>query len=74
MNDGPTRDLVERLDEVAEAIAELAIDAIRDAIRAGQGGRPPNERTLTQARRAVAKAAHLLRSLDGGVGQDDDGA
>ena len=54
-------DLAERLDAIAEEIADLAIDELQAAVRAGASRRPPGERRLTQARRAVEKAAHLLR-------------
>jgi hypothetical protein len=64
-------DLAGRLDEVGEEIADLAIDAIKAALRSGSEGRPVAERTLTQARRAVEKAAHLLRSLDEPPAADD---
>jgi len=37
---------------------------LREAIADGRTTRPESDKTLTQARRAVEKAAHLLRSLD----------
>ena len=61
--------LAERLDAIAEEIAESAIVELTDAVRRGDQKRPAAERTLTQARRAVEKAAHLLRSVDS---PDDD--
>jgi hypothetical protein len=57
-------DVADRLSSLAEEIADLAIDSIRQALRSGVSGRPAAERTLTQARRAVEKAAHLLRGID----------
>jgi len=53
--------LAEQLDAIAEEIAEAAIEELKGAVRRGEK-RSSAERTLTQARRAVAKAAHLLRS------------
>jgi len=53
-------DIRGRLDGIAEEIAELAIDVLRQAIDDGAAKRPPEERQLTQARRAVEKAARLL--------------
>jgi hypothetical protein len=46
---------------------------LRDALERGDVDRPVEERRLTQARRSVEKAAHLLRGLDGAdrVGTDD---
>jgi hypothetical protein len=55
--------LASRLDDIAEELADLAIDALRDAMRAGETARPLDERRLTQARRAVEKAAHLVRGV-----------
>ena len=56
--------LAEQLDAISEQIAETALDELKAALRRGEQKRPARERTLTQARRAVEKAAHLLRSVD----------
>jgi len=56
--------LAEQLDTISEQIAENALDELKAALRRGEQKRPARERTLTQARRAVEKAAHLLRGLD----------
>ena len=53
-------DLRVRLESISEELAELAIDVLRQAIDEGAGARPPLEKSLTQARRAVEKAARLL--------------
>jgi predicted transcriptional regulator len=58
-------DLADRLEQIAEELAERAIDVLREAISDRQTGRPAEERTLTQARRAVEKAAGLLRGSRG---------
>jgi stalled ribosome rescue protein Dom34 len=71
---GDRRDgLAERLDVIAEELSDLAMEALRDALERGDVDRPVEERRLTQARRSVEKAAHLLRGLDGAdrVGTDD---
>jgi hypothetical protein len=54
-------DIRGRLESIAEELADLAIDALREAIEAGDQGRPAKERRLTQARRSVERAASLLR-------------
>lgn len=54
-------DIADRLSALSEEIADLAIDELRGALRSG-GKRPESEKRLTQARRAVEKAVHLLRS------------
>jgi hypothetical protein len=53
-----------RLEAIAEELADLAMEALREAIEAGDRGRPAGERRLTQARRSVERAASLLRSQD----------
>ena len=53
-------DLRVRLESMSEELADLAIDVLRQAIDEGAGARPPLEKPLTQARRAVEKAARLL--------------
>lgn len=58
-------DLADRLEQIAEELAERAIDVLRKAISDHQTGRPAEEHTLTQARRAVEKAAGLLRGSRG---------
>jgi len=65
-------ELADRLEAIAEEIADLAIDEIRGAIRAGNTSRPVTEKRLTQARRAVEKAIHLLRTAERS-GDDLDG-
>lgn len=72
---GTHDDLADRLDAIAEELAERALDALREAVERGDERRPDDERRLTQARRAVEKAAHLVRSLDHphGPPADDDG-
>ena len=57
-------ELADRLDAIADEIADLAIDTLRGALRSGASGRPASEKQLTQARRAVEKAAHVLRGID----------
>jgi len=54
-------DLRERLEGIAEELADLAIDRLRAAVE-GNGGAAAEERRLTRARRAVEKAAGLLRA------------
>ncbi len=67
--------LATRLDEIAEEIAERALTELKAAIRRGQQKRPATERSLSQARRSIEKAAHLLRHLDAAAAdetQSDD--
>lgn len=67
-------DLADRLSAIAEEIGDLALDALREAATSAgaDDGRDAallaEEKRLTRARRAVEKAAHILRGRAG-----DDG-
>lgn len=56
--------IAERLETIVADLDELAFDRLREAMADGATARPDSDRTITQARRAVEKAIHLLRSLD----------
>jgi hypothetical protein len=53
-----------RLEVIAEELADLAIQRLRESIDAGGGELPVDERRLTRARRAVEKAIGILREPD----------
>ena len=57
-------DLAERLEAIGAELDELSFDLLQQAVADGATQRPAADRTLTQARRAVEKAAHLFRQLD----------
>lgn len=67
MTSGPYDDLADRLQSVVEDLDQIAFDQLREAA-AERTGRPVDDKRLTQARRAVEKAVHLLR---GGSGVDE---
>ncbi|MEQ1872390.1 MAG: hypothetical protein ABL953_01580 [Ilumatobacteraceae bacterium] len=52
--------LADRLDAIAEELDELMFDQLREAA-SEKRGRPDDDKRLTQARRAIEKAARLLR-------------
>ena len=54
----------ERLQAIAEELADLAIQRLRESIDAGGTELPVDERRLTRARRAVEKAISILREPD----------
>jgi hypothetical protein len=56
-------DLAERLEAIGAELDELSFDLLQQAVADGATERPAADRTLTQARRAVEKAAGLLRQL-----------
>jgi hypothetical protein len=56
--------LADRLDELVADLDELAFDRLREAAGTGATERPASDRELVKARRAVEKAARILRQLD----------
>ena len=69
-------DIADRLDAIADELADTALTELSSAIRRGDQKRPAAERSLTQARRAIEKATHLLRGIDtvdtGGPSENSD--
>jgi len=61
---GEFDDIRERLEAIAEELADLAIIRLRESIDAGGSELPVDERRLTRARRAVEKAIAILREPD----------
>ncbi len=57
---GEFEHLAQRIDAVVEELDELQLSALREAV-AAKSGRPASDQRVTQARRALEKAAHLLR-------------
>lgn len=53
-------DVRSRLEQISEELTDLSIDLLRTALEEGQTARPPLDKRLGQARRAVEKAARLL--------------
>ena len=58
--------LVDRLESVAMDLDEIAFDQLREAAAEGEVTRPASDKKLMQARRAIEKAAAILRQLDNG--------
>jgi len=61
---GEFDDIRERLELIAEELADLGMQRLRDSIDAGGTELPADERRLAKARRAVEKAAYVLREPD----------
>ena len=61
---GEFEEIRERLNVIAEELADLAILRLRESIDAGGTELPVEERRLTRARRAVEKAAAILTEPD----------
>ena len=56
--------IAERLEAIVEELDEIAFEQLRQAAGDGETERPVSDRRLVQARRAVEKAAGVLRALD----------
>jgi hypothetical protein len=65
---GEFDDIRVRLEVISEELADLALARLRDSIDAGGGELPVDERRLSRARRAVEKAAAILREPDDHLG------
>ncbi|MDQ1391961.1 MAG: hypothetical protein QOF30_938 [Acidimicrobiaceae bacterium] len=61
---GEFQDIRLRLEGIAEELADLAMERLRQSIDAGGRELPVDERRLTRARRAVEKAAAILAEPD----------
>ncbi len=61
---GEFDDIRQRLESIAEELADLAIVRLRESIDAGGHELPVDEKRLTRARRAVEKAIGLLSEPD----------
>jgi len=61
---GEFEDIKARLEGIEEELADLAISRLRESIDAGGTEIPVDEKRLTRARRAVAKAINLLEEPD----------
>jgi hypothetical protein len=56
-------ELAARLRDIAGELDDVSLDLLNRAVADGAAARPPEDKALTQARRAVEKAATLLESL-----------
>jgi hypothetical protein len=61
---GELHEIRARLEAIADELADLAIERLRESIDAGGTELPVDERRLTRARRAVQKAAAILGERD----------
>jgi len=61
---GEFDDIRQRLESIAEELADLAIIRLRESIDAGGTELPVDERRLTRARRSVEKAIAILKEPD----------
>lgn len=60
---GDLGSLADRLDAVVADLDEIAFDRLREAVADGETERPVSDKELVKARRAVEKAAMIVRRL-----------
>lgn len=48
------------LESIAESLTDVSMEILRSALEAGETSRPALDKKISQARRAVEKAARLL--------------
>ncbi len=63
-------DIHSRLTSIGEDLTEVSVDLLRSALEDGETKRPPLDKKLSQARRAVEKAARLLDPDNGDFADD----
>jgi hypothetical protein len=69
--DGDIGRVVGKLEAISEELTDLAMNRLREAMAAGETEVPLDEKRINRARRAVERAAAILRSADeGGSGED----
>lgn len=60
-----TSDIVTRLEAIADELGEMSMNLLTQAIQDGLTSRPMQEKSVTQARRAVEKAlSHLNKTIN----------
>lgn len=64
---GEFDDIRKRLEAIAEELADLGLERLRESVDAGGVELPVDERRLARARRAVLKAAEVLAEPDDAV-------
>lgn len=57
-----TGDLVVQLENISEALGDLSISTLREALESGDVGAVADEKRLAKARRSIDKAIDVLRN------------
>ncbi len=55
-------DIQSRLSAIGEELTDISVEVLRSAVEAGETKRPPLDKNLSQARRAVERAARALET------------
>jgi hypothetical protein len=64
---GEFEDIRRRLEAIAEELADLGLERLRESVDAGGVELPVDERRLARARRAVIRAAEVLAEPDDAI-------
>ncbi len=64
-------DLVGRIEAITADLDDIAFARLNEAVASRATARPASDKAMMQARRALEKAAHALRTIDG---RDDEPA
>ena len=57
------QDIRQRLMTIGDELEDVGLDVLREAVDAGASRRPPVEKNIAAARRAIEKAARSLSDL-----------
>jgi len=71
VSDGAFQEIRDRLEVIAEELADLSMERLRRSIDVGGDQLPIDEKRLSRARRAVLKAADILSEPGRRAGFDD---
>ncbi len=61
-HDGRLEEIRQRLLNLGDELEDIGLDVLRQAVDNGETKRPPIEKTIATARRAVDKAARALEA------------
>jgi hypothetical protein len=61
-----------KLESIAEELTDISVEVLREAVDAGERSRPAVDKKLSQARRAVEKAARALELAIASEDEDPD--
>lgn len=64
-------EIADELAAIADRLRDMAFEALRDAVQAGDSKRPDLERRLTRARHGLERVIGVLRGATPGDSEDD---
>ena len=64
--------IIAELESLSERLSDLALDALREAVAAGDSKRPDLERQTTRARNAIERAIAILSRRERAAVEESD--